>query len=96
MDAQVRDVTLLYGRKRSWIREYGYETWPDRIFGVSWRRQAAYLTQAFAIARRHPRIDMLLWFLLRDEPASGIWQSGLMTVTGARKPSYRAFQLVPR
>ena len=37
-------------------------------FGVSWANQARYLTQAFAIARKNPRIDMMLWFLLKDEP----------------------------
>ena len=62
-------MTRLYGNKRIWITEYGYQTNPpDPIFGVSWKKQAAYLTQAFAIARKNPRIDMMLWFLLKDEP----------------------------
>ena len=43
---------------------------PDRIFGVSCARQAAYLKQAFAIARENPRIDMMVWFLLRDDRTS--------------------------
>ena len=30
---------------------------PTRCFGVSWAKQARYLTQAFAIARKNPRID---------------------------------------
>jgi len=63
---------------------------------VSYARQAAYLKQSFAIARANPRIDMMLWFLLRDEPGAGGWQSGLMTLGGKRKPSFAAFRsLIP-
>jgi hypothetical protein len=91
----VREVTRLYGNKRIWITEYGYQTNPpDRIFGVSFANQAKYMTQAYGIAKRHPRIDMFLWFLLRDERL-GVnegWQSGLLTATGAKKPAFAAFQ----
>jgi hypothetical protein len=88
----VREVTRLYGNKRMWITEYGYQTNPpDRAFGVTYARQAAYLRQAYAIARRHPRVDMFLWFLLRDELRPEGWQSGLLTAGGARKPAYNAF-----
>ncbi|NUR74882.1 MAG: hypothetical protein HOQ28_01180 [Thermoleophilia bacterium] len=88
----IREVTRFYGNKRIWITEYGYQTSPpDRLFGVSWAKQAAYLTQAFALARRNPRIDMMLWFLLKDEPSLGGWQSGLLTYGGRRKPAYNAF-----
>jgi hypothetical protein len=89
----IRVVTQLYGNKRIWITEYGYQTNPpDKIFGVSYAKQAAYLTQSFAIARANPRIDMMLWFLLKDEPSLGGWQSGLMTASGKKKPSFAAFQ----
>jgi putative glycosyl hydrolase len=88
----IAEVTHLYGNKRIWITEYGYQTNPpDPLFGVSYAKQAAYLTQAFAIARSNPRIDMMLWFLLKDEPQLGGWQSGLLTYGGKRKPSYTAF-----
>jgi hypothetical protein len=89
----IHEVTVLYGNKRIWITEYGYQTNPpDRIFGVTYAQQAAYLTQAFGIARRNPRIDMMLWFLLKDDPNPNGWQSGLITARGARKPSFAAFQ----
>jgi hypothetical protein len=85
-------VTQLYGNKRIWITEYGYQTNPpDPLFGVSWAKQALYLTQAFAIARANPRIDMMLWFLLKDEPTLAGWQSGLITYGGKHKPAYAAF-----
>jgi hypothetical protein len=88
-----RMVEKLYGKKPIWITEYGFQTKPpDRFFGVSWKRQARYLTQAYAIARKNPKIVMMLWFLLRDEPALSGWQSGLMTVSGRKKPSFAAFQ----
>ncbi len=86
-------VTRLYGRKPIWITEYGYQTKPPDIhFGVSWAAQARYLTQAFAIARKNPRIAMMLWFLVRDEPDLAGWQSGLITVVGRKKPAFDAFR----
>ncbi len=91
----VTEVTRLFGNKRIWITEYGYQTNPpDRTFGVSRAKQAKYLTQAYGIAKRHPRIDMFLWFLLRDERqlANDGWQSGLLTASGAKKPAFAAFQ----
>ena len=94
----IAEVTRLYGNKRIWITEYGYQTNPpDKIFGVSRANQAKYLTQSYGIAKRHPRIDMFLWFLLRDERrlADG-WQSGLLTASGAKKPAFAAFQRLRR
>jgi hypothetical protein len=89
----INEVTRLYGNKRIWITEYGYQTNPpDSIFGVSYAQQALYLKQSFAIARANKRIDMMLWFLLRDEPSLAGWQSGLITATGKKKPSFTAFQ----
>ncbi|MCW2963326.1 MAG: hypothetical protein JWO17_578 [Actinomycetia bacterium] len=92
----IKEVTRLYGNKRIWITEYGYQTNPpDQIVGVSWAKQATYLTQAFAIARKNPRIDMMLWFLLKDEPTLAGWQSGLITFSGVKKPAFLAFQRLP-
>lgn len=91
----VKELTRLYGNKRLWITEYGYQTNPpDRLFGVTFAQQSRYLTQAYGIAKRHPRIDMFLWFLLRDEKrlAGDGWESGLLTAAGAKKPSFAAFQ----
>jgi Glycosyl hydrolase catalytic core len=93
----VKELTRLYGKKRLWITEYGYQTKPpDRFFGVSYAKQASYLKQAFTLARRHPRIDVMLWFLLRDQRALAGWQSGLMTLGGKRKPAFAAFQKLRR
>ena len=89
-------LTRLYGNKKLWITEYGYQTRPpDRVFGVSWAKQAKYLTQAYRIARKNPRITMMLWFLLRDEGRLSGWQSGLFTARGNKKPAYYAFRRLP-
>ena len=89
-------LSRLYGNKKLWITEYGYQTRPpDRAFGVSWVKQAQYLTAAYAIARKNPRITMMLWFLLRDEGRLGGWQSGFFTVAGTKKPAYNAFRRLP-
>ena len=88
----IKVVTQLYGNKRIWITEYGYQTNPpDRLFGVTYAQQAKYLTEAFGIARKNPRIDMMLWFLLKDDPSTAGWQSGLLTANGAKKPAFAAF-----
>ena len=92
----IKLLTHLYGNKHLWITEYGYQTMPpDRIFGVSWKKQARYLAQAYAIARRNPRIDMMIWFLVRDEARLSGWQSGFQTAGGRKKPSFSAFQHLP-
>jgi Glycosyl hydrolase catalytic core len=87
-------LNKLYGRKkRLWITEYGYQTRPpDRAFGVRYASQAKYVHQAFAIARKTRRIDMLVWFLIRDERRLSGWQSGVVSSRGKRKPAFRAFQ----
>jgi len=89
-------LSRLYGPKKLWITEYGYQTKPpDPNFGVTWAKQAQYLTQAFKIARRNPRITLMLWFLLRDEKRLSGWQSGLITAAGKKKPAFNAFMRLP-
>jgi Glycosyl hydrolase catalytic core len=89
----VKEVTRLYGRKPIWITEYGYQTRPpDRHFGVAWKTQAKYLAQAYAIARKNPRIQMMIWFLVKDESRLAGWQSGFFTARGKRKPAYYTFR----
>ena len=89
-------LTKLYGNKKLWITEYGYQTRPpDKAFGVSWIKQAQYLSKAYALARKNPRITMMLWFLLRDEGRLSGWQSGFFTAAGVKKPAYNAFRRLP-
>ena len=93
LDRLISVVTQLYGSKPLWITEYGYQTNPpDTFYGVSWAAQAAYLREAYRIARANPRIDLLTWFLLRDSPLLPEWQSGLMTASGRKKPAFAAYE----
>jgi hypothetical protein len=88
-----KELSRLYGKKPVWITEYGYQTRPpDRHFGVAWKTQAKYLAQAFAIARKNPRVQMMIWFLVKDESRLAGWQSGFFTTRGKRKPAYFAFR----
>ncbi len=89
-------LSRLWGPKKLWITEYGYQTKPpDPNFGVSWAKQAQYLTKAYSVARRNPRITLMLWFLLRDETRLAGWQSGLLTASGKKKPAFNAFMRLP-
>jgi hypothetical protein len=94
----LNEVRRFYGPKNLWITEYGYETNPPdhTLMGTSWAKQAQYMRQAYAIARANPRISMMLWFLVRDQPQIGGWQSGLATVAGVQKPAWSVFKSLPR
>jgi hypothetical protein len=93
----IAEVDRLYPGKCFWITEYGYQTNPpDHLFGVSWAVQAAYLRKAVGIARANPRIDMFLWFLLKDEAKVSGWQSGLIDASGKKKPAYSTFRALSR
>jgi hypothetical protein len=96
LDVLIKELTRLWGKKPLWLTEYGYQTNPpDRTFGVSWTAQAQWMKQAFAIGRKNPRVDMMIWFLLKDEPKLSGWQSGLMTASGKKKPAFTTFMRLP-
>jgi hypothetical protein len=97
IDVLIREINRLYGKRiRLWVTEYAIQTAPPRDnFGVTLRQQATYLRQAYTIARRNPRIDMFLWFLLKDDSRAAGWQSGFMTARGVRKPSFNVFRALP-
>jgi len=89
------DVARAFGpTKRVWLTEYGYQTNPpDAILGVSPQRQAQYMSEAAMRAYLSPRVDMLIDYLVQDEPDIDRWQSGMITLGGKLKPSYQTFQL---
>jgi len=90
-------VSQYYGPKHLWITEYAYQTNPpNKHFGVSYAQQSKYLTQSYGLARKNPRIDLMLWFLVRDDPTKNGWKSGLETSAGKKKPAWGAFVKVPR
>jgi hypothetical protein len=83
-----------YGRKgtKIWITEYAHETGSR---GVALSTQAAYASQALTLARRNARVQMFVWFVLRDRPETP-WRSGLLTATGAAKPAFARFAAAAR
>ncbi|MCZ7587991.1 MAG: hypothetical protein M5U27_03855 [Gaiella sp.] len=89
---EVRDT--FGARTRIWLTELGYQTNPpDRILGVTWAKQARHVAEAQRRAYEASRVDVLVQYLVRDEPKLGAWQSGLETISGAVKPSLAAFSL---
>jgi len=84
-----------FGRRNIpvWITEYGNETKPGEPNGVTEAQQAAYLPQAIAIAKKDKRVQMFIWFVLRDSTGSP-WQSGIYRTTGSPKPSQPKFAAV--
>jgi hypothetical protein len=89
-----KEVQRLYGNVRIWVTEYGYQTNPpDKQFGVSQKLQALYMQQAWAKLGANPKVDMMIWFLWRDEARVGAgWQSGLYTASGGRKIARETFE----
>ena len=91
----VADIGHAFGKgKRIWLTEYGYQTDPpDNFLGVSLEQQALYISEAALRAYLEPRVDMLINYLVQDEPDLARWQSGILTAAGDEKPSYQAFEL---
>jgi hypothetical protein len=77
-----------------WITEYGHETKPDKR-GISTSLQRAYLSKALSMARKDARVQMFVWFILRDHTTVR-WESGLITAAGAPKPALATFAAVAR
>lgn len=79
-----------FGPKRIWLTEYAYQT---GRFGVSQRRQAELIGQSALRVRRAPRVDMLIHYLVHDEPDVARFQSGLFDQRGKAKLAAAAFPL---
>jgi hypothetical protein len=82
------------------LTEFGIQSRPDRIQGVSFAKQAAYLAVAEHMAYVNPRVRSFSQYLMSDDRprASRLnrhagFESGLRTSRGRKKPAYRAFRL---
>ena len=86
-----------FGRKNIplWLTEYGHETRPEEPKGVSYAQQASYMRTAVGMARRNPRVSMLIWFAMRDNPVN-LWQSGLLTYGGLEKPAFDLYSVLAK
>lgn len=95
LDRLLAETRAAFGpRTRVWLTELGYQTNPpDRILGFSLAQQARYVAEAQRRAYAASRVDLLVQYLVRDEPRLAAWQSGLETVRGTAKPALLSFSL---
>jgi hypothetical protein len=87
-----------------YLTEFGIQSYPNRFLGVPQAKQAEYDAIAEKIAWSNARVAAFSQYLLRDDPLGGApgssvhggfigFQTGLETVSGARKPLYFGFPL---
>jgi len=89
-----REVDRAFGPKRIWLTEYGYQTNPPDVYlGVSPSEQATYVASSALRVYRSASVDMLVYFMVRDDGAPAGWQSGVRWQDGSAKPSYAAFRM---
>jgi hypothetical protein len=91
----ITEVKKSFGsRTRIWLTEYGYNSKPpSKWLGVSNTLQARYVGEAALRTYLASHVDLLIHFLVRDEPNAAKWTSGVMTSRGKLKPSFSAFAL---
>ena len=90
----LRDVQHAFGvHTRIWLTEYGYQTNPpDTLLGVSYATQSKYVSEAALCAYEAPRVDVLIHYLVQDEPDPARWQSGVYTAADHAKPALQALR----
>ena len=73
-----------------YVTETGYHTSYNRFhrYFVSEEQQAAWLDETFEAAETRPRVELVTWFNLQDNPS---WTGGLIRGDGTRKPSWDRF-----
>jgi hypothetical protein len=88
-----------------WLTEFGVQSSPDRISGVSLTRQVEFRAHAERLAYAQPRVKAFAQYLLTDDlPREGVgareryggFESGLRFSTGRAKPSLEGFRLRSR
>jgi hypothetical protein len=84
-----------------YLTEFGIQSTPDPIYGVSLQRQAEYRSYSERIAYYNPRVRAFSQYLLTDDEVDaagpgtkyGGFESGLRTSTGKAKPALDGFRL---
>jgi hypothetical protein len=71
-----------------YLTEFGYLTQGRRALSAS--RRAAWLTQAYRIARSNPRVKELLQYQLLDGATRSAWHSGVMSSRGVPQAPFLA------
>lgn len=84
------------------LTEFGIQSQPDPLFGVSFQQQAEFRSIAERMAYDNPRVKSFSQYLLTDDqPRQGVpetqkyggFESGLLTASGKEKPAYDGFRL---
>jgi hypothetical protein len=81
------------------LTEFGIQSTPDKVAGVSLARQVAYLAVAEHMAYVNPRVVAFSQYLMSDDPPRtdgyryGGFESGLRSADGKPKPAYEGFRL---
>lgn len=77
------------------VTETGYHTSYNRFhrYFVSEDQQAVAVDQTFEMAARHPRVEVVNWFNMQDNP---FWTGGVLRQDFSRKPSWERFSAVAR
>jgi hypothetical protein len=89
----------LPGGLKIFLTEFGIQTTPDEISGVSFAKQAAYRSIAEHIAYVNPKVALFSQYLMRDDKPRktgyryGGFETGLRRSNGQKKPSYESFRL---
>jgi hypothetical protein len=82
-----------------YLTEYGIQSRPDPVYGVSQTRQEEYRAIGEKIAWSAGRVRAISQYLMRDDlPRSGSnryggFESGLRLASGRKKVAYRGFRL---
>jgi hypothetical protein len=81
-----------------YVSEFGVQSWPDRVFGVSPPTQSDFRSIGERMAWSSARVASFSQYLLRDDAATagahGKFESGLFfNKDGAPKPAYYGFRL---
>ena len=87
-------------RMKVYLTEFGIQSLPDRINGVSQLKQAEFRSISEKIAYDNPRVAAFSQYLLRDDLPRGKgvnryggFESGLRTYKGKKKASYEGYRL---
>jgi hypothetical protein len=81
-----------------WLTEFAFRVGDSgRLGPVTAARQASLARQSIDLVRMHyPYVQLLVWFLVRDQSADGYWRSGMLTFGWAKKPLYRVWASASR
>ncbi len=93
LDRVIRTVDRIRPGRPIHVTETGYHTSYNRFhrYFVSEDQQAVSVDQTFEMAARHPRVKVVNWFNMQDNP---FWTGGLLRGDLSRKPSWDRFSAV--